>query len=450
MLPRIFAFFAVLAAADTTRAGVTQFRLQNGPLVLVNSMDGACDVAMETVYDVGFIHEPENLPQASHLLEHLICYSPAAGFGDRDAMQFLNRMGSANAETLPALTHYDYVVPKQEFPTAVRIEADRLRRFSVDRVVLEREAKRCYQEVAFVEANPQAGLLKHAFMACSHAWRFQSSRVMLRSGMESYRSEDLQDFHARFYNPKHLIISISGAISADDARKILNAELGAIKSRDADFKMVDWSKVPVRHAIRWDAGVRGLCIAWPPPKSAEERTSLSVLGLHAMRSLVSDSELPAKCHHVSCSNTTWPVGELPLFVYAALKETADTADVERLLTRRFEIALKGAATEAALMVPALRMQAQRSTTWAEMQEASGSLVRLGRKPEEAIRLCLLQDALNRVIFHEVLGRETDVQPNPSPMDARGFEKLIHRTVSTDPGRVVNILPLNEQKAGRDK
>ena len=57
-------------------AQVVSFQLRNGVPVTVNTIDQADDIAVEVAYSVGFLHEPGGMVQASHLLEHLVCFSP--------------------------------------------------------------------------------------------------------------------------------------------------------------------------------------------------------------------------------------------------------------------------------------------------------------------------------------------------------------------------------------
>ena len=310
MLTRLLIIIVFVVVTPRVQSQTTSFRLSNGVPVTLNTIEQAKDIAMEAAYDVGFLQEPENMVQASHLLEHLVCYSPCEGFADREAMNFLNRVGNANAETLPAFTHYDYAAPSEHFEKVVMIEANRIRQFSFSQAVMEREAKRCYQETDFVEANATAGMLKHVLMACSHAWRFQSTRSLVRGGMETFSSERLKAFHSQYYNPSHLTISITGSISETDSKRMLEKHIGSIASRKVAKSVIDWNKVPKGQVIHWDSKVRGVCIAWQPPVSQADRTALSILGLLAMQKLSSDPELKSKCDHVSCSNNIWAA---PLF-----------------------------------------------------------------------------------------------------------------------------------------
>ncbi|WP_157605834.1 M16 family metallopeptidase [Schlesneria paludicola] len=438
----------ILAMSIPATAQVNSFRLTNGVAVSVNTIEQADTIAMEMVYHVGFLHEPEGMVQAAHLLEHLVCCSPCEGFAEREAMQFLNQIGLANAETLPTLTHYDYLVPKDQFLKVLQIERDRIQRFTVERQRLVTEAKRCYQETDVVEANPSSGMLKHAFMACSHAWRFQSDRALVRGGMEAFDIDDLKAFHMQYYNPKHLTIAITGAITAHDAREALNAQLSSIPASEHVVPEWDWNSIPKHHSIRWDSKVRGVCIAWKPPAKTSDGTALSILGLFAMQSLSDDAELKAKCHHVSCSNNSWIVGDLPLFAYASLRDGEDIAQVEALLISRFETLLNKACATVAVQLPLLAAQAKTATTWRQIRQTAPTLMQGGRKESEAIGLCMLQDALNRIMQARLLGQESEAAPKPSArMSAAQLTKLVRDTVTTESRRVVHILPLGPSNAG---
>ena len=444
MLMRLLIFIFFVVVAPKVQSQTTSFRLSNGVPVTLNTIEQAKDIAMETMYEVGFLQEPEGMVQASHLLEHLVCYAPCEGFADREAMNFLNRVGSANAETLPTFTHYDYAVPSEHFEKAVMIEADRIQRFSFSQTVMEREAKRCYQETNFVEANASAGMLKHAFMACSHAWRFQSTRALVRGGMETFSSERLKEFHSQFYNPSHLTIAITGSISESDSKRILEKHIGSIASRTSEKPVIDWNKVPNGHVIHWDSKVRGVCIAWQPPVSQAERTALSILGLLAMQKLSSDPKLKSKCDQLSCSNNIWAVGDIPLFVYATVRNEGDVELVETLLADRFKRLLHDSCKDAALQIGPFIAQAQRDMTWVQMQEATPILMKQGRSKTAAIQLCLMQDALNRVLSKNLLG--LDRNEVTQALTSKQLSELVDRVVTVESQRVVRILPLDDLSA----
>ena len=203
--PRILCAAAIaavlLANSQNTSAQIAEFDLENGIHLIVNPVSEAKDVGVETIYQVGFIDEPAGMVQASHLLEHLVCYSPGAGFETREAMNWLNDVGMANAETLPDMTHYDYAAPAEHLEKILMIEAARLQQTSFDPAIIASEAERVYQETHWVEKSPLAGMAKHAFMALSHVWRHQSTEALVRGGLDEMDPEQLLNFYRQQYRP---------------------------------------------------------------------------------------------------------------------------------------------------------------------------------------------------------------------------------------------------------
>ncbi len=439
--------FILAAIPVHVDAQLASFQLRNGVPVTVNTIEQADDIAMEVAYSVGFLHEPEGMVQASHLLEHLVCFSPCGYFADREAMKFLNEIGMANAETMPDFTHYDYAVPKKDFERIVKIEAQRLAGIRFNHAVVRREAKRCYKETDFVERSPRAGMLKHAFMAFSHAWRFHAERALVRGGMEDFSIERLQRFHSESYHPGRLSIAITGAISAYDARKTLDKHIGVIEAKHPQPARIDWTKVDARRTVHWDSKVRAICIAWEPPAKQSERTALSVLGLLAMQKLMADPKLNSKFAHVSCSNNIWPVGELPLFVYVTLKTDVDIEDAEPLLRDRFRSELAEACRTAATQLPQIAAQSKLRLTWEQTTIAARMLERQGKSKSSAIRMCLLQDSLNRIIRSRLVGSQPVNQD--FKLDEDTLSRLVEKVTKNDLARVVQLAPLQDNTARVD-
>ena len=439
--------FILAAIPVHVDAQLASFQLRNGVPVTVNRIDQADGIAMEVAYSVGFLHEPEGMVQASHLLEHLVCFSPCGNYADREAMEYLNKIGLANAETMPDFTHYDYAVPKKDFERVVKIEAQRLAGIRFNPTVVRREAKRCYQETDFVERNPKAGMLKHAFMAFSHAWRFHTDRALVRGGMEDFSVERLQRFHSESYHPGRLSIAITGAISADEARITLDKHIGVIETKHPQPPRVNWTKVSSRKTVRWDSKVRAICIAWEPPAKQSERTALSMLGLLAMQKLMADPKLNSKFDHVSCSNNVWPVGELPLFVYATLKTGVEIEGAEPLLRDRFRSELAGACRTAATQLPLIVAQSKLPLIWEQAVVSARMLERQGKSKSDAIRMCLLQDALNRIIQSRLVGSQpVDQDFN---LDGGMLSRFVENVTKDDLARVVQLAPLQDNAARVD-
>ncbi len=391
------------------RAQAVEFDLANGIHLIVNSIPEAPDVAVEMSYEVGFVDEPKSLVQAAHLLEHLICYSPGAGFESKGAFGWLNQVGMANAETLADWTHYDYVVPKDDVEKVFEIEASRLSLAAFDRRLLLQEAQRVYGETDAVESNPQTGMVKHAFMAIAHAWRHAAPMARVRGGLEDFAEEDLLDFYVNNYQPNRLTVAVTGGIQPAKARQLAEKYLSRFQnSTDSGDSPIDWAHVPAVQQVAWDARPTAVCVAWEPPPNGVQRGGLSLLATLAYGRLTGDAELKKSCAMVFCSNSSWPVGDLPLFVYASVKDSAQLDAVQESLADRFSRYLLQVAREADDTIPQMLFQyehLQQKSTWATIERTSQTLLSATRSPRQAIRLVLLQDALNRIVMRRLLGSQ---------------------------------------------
>lgn len=137
----VFSTCVISAFVNRSCAQVSEFDLANGVHVVVNSVEEAFDVGVETVYEVGFVDEPEAMVQSAHLLEHLVCYAPGDGFESKQAMQWLNREGIANAETMPDFTHYDYASTADNLEMLQKMGRDESR--SLQMVLVQDALQRC-------------------------------------------------------------------------------------------------------------------------------------------------------------------------------------------------------------------------------------------------------------------------------------------------------------------
>ena len=443
----VFTFCVISALVNQSIGQVSEFDLANGVHVIVNSVDQATDVGVETFYEVGFVDEPEAMVQSSHLLEHLVCYSPGAGFEAKEAMTWLNRAGFANAETMPDFTHYDYASTADNLEKILEIEAARLKQTSFDPEMISFEAKRVYQETDFVENNPKAGMLKHAFMALAHAWRFQSKSALVRGGLEDMDAAKLFDFYKAFYQPQHLTIAITGKTTEEQVKPLVEKHFGKISQRNPDEQPIDWASVPARQSVAWDSKHQAVCIAWNPPTNKKDQVLISLLGATVVQKFMTDKSLLEKTEMVMCSNNMWMVGDLPLFVYAMAKPDQDLNEVEKQIKSTFAAEMKAAASEKAQMINSFAVQfdfQRKPTAWARMQQSSKMLQNMGHDENRSLQMVLAQDALQRCNLHRLLG------PEPEKMIAAikrvnsdKLVRIVNNTVTDENCHVVHIVPASD-------
>jgi hypothetical protein len=421
----------------------TEFRLANGATIIVNPIPESDDIAVESGYEVGFVDEPENMVQAAHLLEHLVCYSSGAGFEQKKAFEWLNSVGLANAETMPDWTHYDYMLGSEHLEKILEIEASRLQQSKFHKQLIVDEAQRVYSETDAVERNPSSGMVKHAFMAILHAMRYQSKSALVRGGLEEFDQDRLVEFYRRFYQPQNLTMIFTGKTTVAEVRSLAEKHLAPIGTRDSDFQTeIEWSKVPKQLTVQWDAQPSAVCILWKPPKSQLERTILSLSSLFCYQAVNADRDIQSKVNIVFCSNNSWPVGDVPLFIYAAAKEGQSLDELHDLLLKGFETELRAMGKKSNFLgMMVQQFEHQLKSDWKLMQNSASMIERMGRDEKTALRLALGQDALNRLMIRRLTGPNSEsILRQIKTIKPEQVEKIIQDTLTESNRRAVYVVP----------
>ncbi|MEM7783704.1 MAG: insulinase family protein [Planctomycetota bacterium] len=421
-----------------------KIRLENGITIFVNSIPEAEYVGAEAFYRVGFLDEPKSMVQSSHLIEHLVCYGPGAGFETGQAMDWLNAVGMGNAETLPTLTHYDYAVPSQELEKIFEIEASRLQQSSFSPDLIRREAKRVYEETDYVEQNPRSGMFKHAFMALSHCWRYNSKSALVRGGLEDLDPEKLLKFYRKTYVPRNLFLVFTGNVSPQQVQDFANKHLSKIPSLEPPRSPINWTQVKPRNEIRWDSKYSAVCIAWSPPKDPKDRLLLNILASTVTQKAMMQNPVQNECHAIFVSNPIWSVGDLPLFIYALAKPGESLEQIETKL-ERFMVAemnqsLAQSKMAARMIAGNFEFQLQ-PQSWTRVQQTAQALAQRGMEKTRSFQQILAQDALTKGMAYQFLNedpqRAFEQLKLAKPTD---FERALKNCMTNQNKKVVYILP----------
>lgn len=387
---------------------IIEFDLDNGLHILVNPIPEADDIGVETFYRVGFVNEPKEMVQSSHLVEHLVCYAKGAGFEDKQAMKWLNEVGMANGETLPDMTHYDYAAPAENLEQIIQVIASRLQQKEFDREMQVTESKRVYQEADFVESRPETGMVKHAFMSLAHGWKYQAKDTQIRGGLEQIELDKLHAFYSEHYHPGNLTLVISGKTTEEEVKQLAGKHLAQIPGRERVDSSISWDDVKARNQIGWDSKNSAICIAWKPPSDARQQLLLSILGMAILQKTRTNNSLNEKFTLVMTSNPNWKVGELPMFIYGMAKPDQNLDELEKTLEEFMDSAIEESIKTAPEIAKALATNYEfqlKPTAWPRAQQSAGFLSRDGRSKTQSIQLVILQDALNRGIIDRFLGRD---------------------------------------------
>ncbi len=439
------ALCSAAAQAQEPAGGQERHVLENGVTVLLRPVPGLAQVAVESFYEVGLVHEPAGMPQAAHLLEHLVCMAATANHEAGESMQQLATFGLANAETLPDWTHYDYMAPSERLEEILKIEAERLSSLRIDEAIIRQEGPRCAQEVDFVERSPQAGMGKFAFSALAQNWRHGRNVAHIREGLDRYDAGELNVFHVATYRPENLTLVIVGDFDPAEALEFARTHVGAVPERDAPtIDPIDWQKAPKRATVTWDSKVQAVCLAFPPPEDPTERAVLSLVGAMLQQRLAGDAALRGTVDALYTPNHLWPVGELPFFNYAAATPGADLEQVEALLMERVRTLVEhGGGIPPATFKALARQLASSSQALAEarVRQTARILARDGRTESQAIAMVLGQGAINWGVAVRFLGEDPEqVVADLEALTAERLAEIVRTNLAEDRLIVTRLVP----------
>jgi predicted Zn-dependent peptidase len=431
------AFYSMACAQQPTDTKPERMQLENGVTLLLAPLPEAKIVAVETFYAVGFCDEPAGMTQAAHLLEHLICQGATKSYGPGESFAMLRKLGMANAETLPTFTHYDYTAQPEELKTILKIEGERLTSLKITPELISDEADKCHEEAQYVYKDPKSGMLKHAFMALFQFWNHGATEVRVRSGLDQIPADKLESFYRAQYRPDQLTVAIVGNFEKDEALAIAKEHLGAIPSRKVEQKSLNWDTLPAKAHITWDADVHAISVYAPPPTDPKDRALLSLWGTALMERLSTNAALKEIAHMNFSSNTTWPVGDLPLFVYATAKSADKIPQIESLLKDQFRSADKELDTDVVQMPTLANMVGSVPVPpWKDLQAQAATFAKTtGRSEDDAMPMIL-----GNVALQWGLRELNGATPANEEITVERLKALLEKTLDAGKLKVVTLGP----------
>lgn len=211
--------------------------LDNG-LVVIYHLDKSAPVVSTIMhYRVGSKDESPQLTGFAHFFEHLMFESTEKiDRGELDRL-IQSAGGNFNAHTSFDETVYYINVPSDQFPLALWIESQRLRKLSVDnngvetqRGVIQEERKQRTENQPYGDLLDR--LMANLFKGGSYAW----TPIGAEQHIASATLEQFKAFYDNFYQPNNATLVISGDYDLDLARKYV----------DSYFAVIPPAKLPKR------------------------------------------------------------------------------------------------------------------------------------------------------------------------------------------------------------
>lgn len=210
--------------------GISEYQLDKNGLRILLVPDPASLVAgVMVTYHVGSRNEAIGYTGATHLLEHLMFkgsdnFNKETGGSAFDVLE--NKGAKVNATTWNDRTNYYEVIPKDLLPTALALEADRMRRAHLKEEDRVSEMPVVRNEFERGENMPMEAIDKQIWALAYQAHPYHHSTIGWRSDIEGVTIERLRQFYNDFYHPNNATVTVAGGFDVKVVLDIIAKEFG--------------------------------------------------------------------------------------------------------------------------------------------------------------------------------------------------------------------------------
>src|SRR6476620_8033779 len=231
-----FTFSAGSAFAQTTVTSErpASFTLDNGLQVVVIPDRRTPVVTQMIWYKVGSADETPGKSGLAHFLEHLMFKGTEKHPVGEFSQTVLRVGGNENASTSVDYTNYYQRVPKEQLPTMMAFEADRMTGLVLkdENVLPERDV--VLEEYNMRVANSPDARLNEQIMAALYLNHPYGRPVIgWHQEIEKLDREDALAFYRRFYAPNNAILVIAGDVDAKEIRPMVEKNFADIPAQSA-------------------------------------------------------------------------------------------------------------------------------------------------------------------------------------------------------------------------
>ncbi|MBO7300558.1 MAG: insulinase family protein [Tidjanibacter sp.] len=205
-----------------------EHQLSNGLRVLANYDECSVMAAVNLLYEVGSRDEEPSKTGFAHLFEHLM-FRGTKSVPDFD-VPVEEVAGENNAFTSADYTNYYITTPKDNYETALWLEADRMMGLNITAEKLALEKSVVIEEFNQRFLNRPYGEQWHTLREMVYTVHPYRSPVigLTPDHIRDASLEDVRAFYERYYNPSNAILSVSGNIPAEQIFEAAERYFGSL------------------------------------------------------------------------------------------------------------------------------------------------------------------------------------------------------------------------------
>jgi zinc protease len=201
----------------------TEYTLPNGLHVILQEDHSTPIVAVSVMYHVGSKNEDPARTGFAHFFEHLL-FEGSDNIKRGEYMKFIQSAGGQlNANTTQDRTFYYEVLPSNQLELALWMESERMAHAKIDTVGVETQRKVVKEEKKQRYDNtPYGQLINVIFENAYTTYPYRWSPIGKEQYIDQATLDEFMNFYRTFYVPNNAVLVISGDITVDQTKSLIN------------------------------------------------------------------------------------------------------------------------------------------------------------------------------------------------------------------------------------
>ena len=240
MFVRLFVLLFLLTMPRNSYAvprlfDMSEFYLNNGLRVIVVNNPKAPIVKQMLWYKVGSMDEDLGKGGTAHLLEHLM-FRGTKDVSGKEFNAVLEKSGAeVNAFTAQDVTAYHEFMDVSRLELALFLEADRMQNLMLNETDFALERDIVYQErMQVIENNPAAKFKESLQRALWQKHPYARPITGEPEEILGLSIVDIQKFYDRYYTASNAVLVISGDVTVDEVKPLVEKYFGKISDKKID------------------------------------------------------------------------------------------------------------------------------------------------------------------------------------------------------------------------
>ena len=206
-------FFAQSAFAQVSD-NLTQYKLNNGQVVVIKEIKNNPVVIIDTFIKTGSVNENNKNNGVAHFLEHLFFKGTTNHKRGEFEKELESRGGIFNAATSRDYTHYYVKIDSKYFDEALDLHSDMLMNIAIPQNELDMERKVVMEEITRSVDNPDNKVFDNFMNIIFNGTTYQRKILGTNEIIKNITRDEIFDFHKSWYKPENMVTVVVGDVNA--------------------------------------------------------------------------------------------------------------------------------------------------------------------------------------------------------------------------------------------